>query len=61
VTIVQTLELIKPDAGEYLGLTGIQVACLAGLAYYARDFVRVFSSRKGAPDHGRASPAVPLL
>jgi phosphatidylglycerol---prolipoprotein diacylglyceryl transferase len=28
------VELIKPDAGEYLGLTGIQVASLAGLAYY---------------------------
>lgn len=55
------IEFIKPDAGEYLGLTGIQIACLAGLVYYARDVPRVFSSRQGAPDHGRASPAVPLL
>lgn len=55
------VEAIKPDAGEYAGLTGIQVACLAGLAYYARDVPRVFSARKGAPDHGGESPAVPLL
>jgi phosphatidylglycerol:prolipoprotein diacylglycerol transferase len=55
------IEFIKPDVGEYLGLTGIQMACLAGLVYYARDMPRVFSSRQGAPDHGRPSPAVPLL
>jgi len=38
------VELIKPDPGEYLGLTGIQVAALLGLLYYARDIPRVFLS-----------------
>lgn len=45
------IEFIKPDPGEYLGQTGIQVACLCGLAYYARDVLRVFSLRR-AESHG---------
>jgi len=36
------LETLKPGPHEYLGLDGIQVACLLGLAYYARDLRRVF-------------------
>jgi prolipoprotein diacylglyceryltransferase len=49
----------KPDAGEYLGLTGIQWACIAGLAYYARDLPRVLAIRGGA--HGHTDPPVPVL
>ena len=37
------VETIKPGPGEYLGLSGIQVACLLGLLYYARHVPRVFS------------------
>jgi prolipoprotein diacylglyceryltransferase len=37
------VETIKPGPGEYLSLTGIQVACLLGLLYYARHVPRVFS------------------
>lgn len=36
------LEAIKPGPFPYLGLSAIQLACLAGLAYYARDWKRVF-------------------
>ena len=46
-----TVDVLKPGPGEYLGLSGIQVACLAGLLYYARDLARVFSPRAVA-DHG---------
>jgi phosphatidylglycerol:prolipoprotein diacylglycerol transferase len=45
------VEFIKPDAGEYLGLTGIQVACLAGLTYYAKDVLRAVAP-KAAASHG---------
>ncbi len=41
----------KPDARLVLGLTGIQLACVCGLAYYARDFTRVFLARRFA-SHG---------
>lgn len=45
------VEAVKPDPGEYLGLTGIQVACLAGLAYYAADVRRLLLQRE-ATSHG---------
>ncbi len=55
------VEFLKPEAREYLGLSGIQLACLGGLAYYARDLGRVFlRSEEGARDGG-PRPAVPVL
>jgi prolipoprotein diacylglyceryltransferase len=47
------IEFIKPGAREYLGLSGIQVACLATLAMYARDLPRLFGR---APEPGNAAP-----
>jgi hypothetical protein len=41
------LEQFKAGTGEYFRLRGIQVACLAGLAYYARDATRVFAGKAG--------------
>lgn len=45
------IEFWKPDARLVLGLTGIQLACICGLVYYARDFQRVFLGRRAA-SHG---------
>jgi phosphatidylglycerol:prolipoprotein diacylglycerol transferase len=45
------VDSIKPDPRPYLGLTGIQVACVAGLLYYLRDLPRVFTPH-GIPSHG---------
>jgi phosphatidylglycerol:prolipoprotein diacylglycerol transferase len=42
------VEFIKPDPRMYLGLSGIQVACVAGLLYYLRDVPRVFWHKGGA-------------
>lgn len=39
------VEAIKPGSGEYLGLSGIQLACVLGLLHYARDLPRVFPLR----------------
>ena len=36
------LEFIKPDPEPLAGLSAIQIACAAGLLYYARDVKRVF-------------------
>jgi len=36
------IETIKPGPRAYLGLTGVQVACVLGLLYYVRDVRRVF-------------------
>ncbi len=36
-----TLDWIKPEPRPYFGLSGIQVACLFGLLYYARDLRRL--------------------
>jgi len=41
------VETIKPGARVWAGLTGIQVACLAGLLYYVRDLRRVFVPQPG--------------
>jgi len=41
------VEFIKPDPSFYLGLTGIQVACLMGLSYYRNDLVRIFIRKGG--------------
>jgi prolipoprotein diacylglyceryltransferase len=41
----------QPEAHLYWGaLTGIQLACLAGLAYYARDFPRLLRPLRGYAD-----------
>jgi phosphatidylglycerol:prolipoprotein diacylglycerol transferase len=40
------VDCIKPGPRAYLGLTGIQVACVLGLLYYARDVPRVFAGRE---------------
>lgn len=45
------VEFVKPYPTPYLGLGAIQVACLAGLLYYARDVARVFALR-GELRHG---------
>jgi prolipoprotein diacylglyceryltransferase len=45
------IDFIKPDPRAYLGLTAIQVACVLGLLYYARDARRVFATPK-ALTHG---------
>ena len=45
------VDSIKPDPRPYLGLTGIQVACVAGLLYYIRDFRRVIATRE-VVEHG---------
>lgn len=42
------VEFIKPDPRAYLGVSGIQVACIAGLLYYLRDLPRVFWQKGGA-------------
>lgn len=55
-----TIEFLKPETREFLGLSGIQVACLGGLACYARHTARIFFTR-GAPRDGRPHPAVPVL
>jgi phosphatidylglycerol:prolipoprotein diacylglycerol transferase len=44
------VEIIKPGDRIVLGLTGIQIACVAGLVYYARDLRRVFLARKAVVD-----------
>src|SRR5262249_29120371 len=36
------LDWIKPEPRAYLGLSAIQVACVLGLLYYARDVPRLF-------------------
>jgi prolipoprotein diacylglyceryltransferase len=36
------LEFVKPGPRDYAGLSGIQVACVLGLLYYARDAWRIF-------------------
>jgi len=41
------VEFIKPDPSFYLGMTGIQVACLLGLVYYRNDLRRIFGRRGG--------------
>jgi len=41
------IDFMKPDPALVLGLSAIQIACLAGLVYYARDARRVFF---GAPE-----------
>ncbi|MDF2629183.1 MAG: diacylglyceryl transferase [Symbiobacteriaceae bacterium] len=47
------VELIKPDPRPYLGLSGIQVACVGGLLYYLRDLSRVLlRKRKDEAAHG---------
>ena len=49
------VEFLKPDFGYYLGLSGIQLACIAGLAAWARHWPRVFAATGGAEAlaHGR--------
>jgi phosphatidylglycerol---prolipoprotein diacylglyceryl transferase len=44
------VEFIKPDPRPFLGLSGIQAACVAGLIYYLRDLPRVFKA-KGVSQH----------
>ena len=46
------VEALKPDPGEYLGLTGIQLAALAGLLYYARDVPRLLRPSAPQPANG---------
>jgi hypothetical protein len=41
------LDVIKPESRPYLGLSGIQFACLMGLLYYARDLPRIFFGSRG--------------
>lgn len=41
------VEFIKPAPAFYLGLTGIQVACLLGLLYYRKDLLRIFVRKEG--------------
>lgn len=36
------LDVIKPEPRPYVGLSAIQVACVVGLLYYARDVPRIF-------------------
>jgi prolipoprotein diacylglyceryltransferase len=36
------IERIKPEPRPYFGLSGIDVACVLGLAYYSRDLRRLF-------------------
>jgi phosphatidylglycerol:prolipoprotein diacylglycerol transferase len=48
------IEFIKPDPRSYLGLSGIQVACVLGLIYYRRDLIRLFMP-KGGLQVGRSS------
>lgn len=43
------VDAIKPDRGTYLGLTGIQAACVLGLLYYGRDIRRVLAPRANIP------------
>ncbi len=45
------LEGIKPNPAPYLGLSGIQVACVGALLYYARDVRRIFFASPAAPTH----------
>ena len=35
------VDLIKPEFRPILGLSAIQIACMGGLVYYARDVVRI--------------------
>lgn len=42
------LEFLKPNPKAWLGLSAIQIAALAGLAYYLRDLKRVFIQRGAA-------------
>ena len=44
------IDVIKPESRPYLGLSGIQVACVLGLLYYARDLPRVFFGPRGERD-----------
>jgi phosphatidylglycerol:prolipoprotein diacylglycerol transferase len=55
------IEFLKPERREYASLSGIQLACVLFLIYYARDAVRVFTGRKEAGGHGPAGAAVPVL
>jgi hypothetical protein len=36
------IDFIKPDFHVFLGLTGIQIACLLSLVYYRRSLVNLF-------------------
>lgn len=45
------LEAIKPNPAPYLGLSGIQVACVVALLYYGRDVRRVFFASPPAHAH----------
>jgi len=41
------VDWIKPESRPYLGLSGIQIACLLGLLYYLRDLPRIFLRPRG--------------
>jgi prolipoprotein diacylglyceryltransferase len=43
------VEFIKPEHPLWLGLTAIQLACVAGLVYYARDLPRLVGLQGRAP------------
>lgn len=45
------IEWLKPEPRPYLGLSGIQAACVLGLLYHAGDVRRLFFERK-AGAHG---------
>ena len=42
------LDTIKPEPRPYAGLSAIQVACLLGLVYYARDLARLLLGARRA-------------
>jgi len=44
------IDVIKPESRPYFGLSGIQVACVLGLLYDARDLPRVFFGPRGERD-----------
>jgi prolipoprotein diacylglyceryltransferase len=46
------VDFIKPTPHVYLGLNNIQLACLAGMAYYV-SLMRQWPRRKGVPLHGK--------
>jgi len=39
------VDAIKPESRPYLGVSGIQLACIVGLLYYARDLPRLILAR----------------
>ncbi|HET7234161.1 MAG TPA: hypothetical protein VFJ16_29375, partial [Longimicrobium sp.] len=55
------VDFIKPAHVTLLGMTPIQIACLAGLAWYAPHLPRLFGLRRGVRDQppGLAPSASP--